>query len=145
MFKIIRSYSNSSHTYLQSWEEMTASGLNFLNYVGSLRKNKTAEQDPTIDVTSFEFDRFKRHLSGLLERICRMCITPSDQRSIDVEDTFRIPESVEEEADSPRSVKEKEEEESDWASDFNKSSDVLPRLQRFPGMENINREDLNDS
>lgn len=126
---------------------MTASGLNFLNYVGSLRKNKAAEQDPTIDVTSFGFDRFKRHLSGLLERICRMCKTPSDQRSINAEDTFRIPESVEEEADSPRSVKEEEEneKESDWSSDLNKTSDVLPRLKRFPGMQNINREDLNDS
>lgn len=141
---IVRNFSDSSYTYFQSWEETTASGLNFLNYVGSLRKNKTAEEDPTIDVTPFEFDRFKRHLSGLLERICRMCTTPSDQKSIDVEDTFPIPESVEEEdSDSPRNVKE--EEESDWASDFNKISDILPRLQRFPAMENINREGLNES
>lgn len=117
--------------------------MNFLNYVGSLRKNKKAEEDPTIDVTPFEFDSFKRHLSGLLERISHMCTTPTDQKSIDVEDTFPIPESVEEDADSPRNANE--EEESDWASDFNKISDVLPRLQRFPAMENINREGLKDS
>lgn len=111
-------YFNSSYTYFQSWEEMTAPGLNFLNYVGSLRKNKTAEEDPMIDVKQFEFDRFRRHLSGLLERICRTCKTPLDQRSIDVEDTFPITESVEEEAESLQNVKEKEEEEEQEESDW---------------------------
>lgn len=119
---------------------MTAPGLNFLNYVGPLRKNKNAtiDEDP-IDLAPFDYDRFKRHLTGLLDRISRMCTTPSDQRSMDVDDTFPISESLNEEDDTiNENTKGECEEESEWISDVKQTLDVLPRLQSYPVADQTN-------
>lgn len=98
---------------------MTAAGLNYLNYIGALRKNKNAtiQEDPSIDVTPFEFDRFKRHLTGLLERVSRMSMG---------DDASQKPEAVEEEDDIESNAKK--DEESDWVLDVEKTIEVLPRL-----------------
>lgn len=112
---------------------MTAAGLNILNYMGPLRKNKNApiDTDPALDVAPFDFDRFKRHLTGLLERVGRMSSSSSsgDQKSNDIDDTLA-------EEDDPNELSAEQTiegnapaEESDWCFDVKKTMDVLPRLQ----------------
>lgn len=107
---------------LQSWEEMMATGLNILNYIGPLRKNKNSavDDDPTIDMAQFDFERFKRHLMGLLERVSRMSFN-GDQKVSDIDDTL-----TEEDDENAHTAKQ---EESDWIFDVEKTMDVLPRLQ----------------
>lgn len=102
---------------------MTAAGLNILNYVGPLRKNKsvTADDDPTLDVAPFDFDRFKRHLTGLLERVSRN----GQPKANDIDDTLTEEDDTNELADSTKAPKE---EESDWIFDVKQTMDVLPRL-----------------
>lgn len=102
---------------------MTAPGLNILNYVGPLRKNKNvvADDDQALDVAPFDFDRFKRHLTGLLERVSRN----GDQRSNDIDDTLAEEDDTNESADSSKTTKQ---EESDWIFDVKQTMDVLPRL-----------------
>lgn len=117
--------------FLQSWEEMTAAGLNMLNYMGPLRKNKNtpADDDPSIDVAPFDFERFKRHLTGLLERVSRL-LTQNDQKTNgndnDTDDTLAEEDDTVDSIDNPMAIKE---EQSDWIFDVQKTMDVLPRLQ----------------
>lgn len=104
---------------------MTAAGLNILNYMGPLRKNKNtaaADDDPAIDVTPFDFERFKRHLTGLLERVSRL-LTNGDQKGNDIDETLA------EEDDAADDSKASKEEQSDWIFDVEQTLDVLPRLQ----------------
>lgn len=106
---------------------MTAAGLNSLNYIGPLRKNKNAatdQQDLTLDVTPFEFERFKRHLNGLLDRASRMI--DGEQK----DDT--LPEEDDNAIDASEMPKAAPAEESDWIFDVKKNLDVLPRLQNNP-------------
>lgn len=109
---------------------MTATGLNSLNYIGPLRKNKNAavDDDLTLDVTPFEFERFKRHLSGLLERVSRILATNGEQNVNDVGET--LPEEDDNATDASEMQKNTEAEESDWIFDVKKTMDVLPRLQK---------------
>lgn len=115
---------------------MTAAGLNSLNYIGPLRKNKNAatDEDLTLDVAPFEFDRFKRHLNGLLERVSRMIATNGEQKSIEIDDTLREEDDdgATEASDMPKTASA---EESDWVFDVKKNLDVLPRLQNHPDAE----------
>ena len=119
--------------FVQCWEEMTAAGLNSLNYIGPLRKNKSAaiDEDLTLDVTPFEFERFKRHLNGLLDRASRMITTNGEQKSTELDDTL-----PEEEDDNANETSEMPNsgtaEESDWVFDVKKNLDVLPRIQNNP-------------
>lgn len=101
---------------------MTAAGLNILNYVGPLRKNKnaTADDDPTLDVAPFDFIRFKRHLTGLLERVSR-----SGNANDISDDTLAEEDDANESVDNSKAPKE---EESDWIFDVKQTMDVLPRL-----------------
>ncbi|XP_055320368.1 protein PTHB1 [Sitodiplosis mosellana] len=116
----------------QSWEEMTAAGLNILNYVGPLRKNKNAatDDDPTLDVAPFDFDRFKRHLTGLLERVSRS----GGPKANDIKDTLTEEDDVIESTDNSKPPKE---EESDWIFDVKQTMNILPRLSL---QTNINDE-----
>lgn len=102
---------------------MTAAGLNILNYVGPLRKNKTVaiDNDPTLDVAPFDFDRFKRHLSGLLERVSRS----GNQKGNNIDDTLTEEDDTNELADNSTAPNE---EESDWIFDVKQTMDVLPKL-----------------
>lgn len=106
---------------------MNASGLNVLNYVGPLRKNKNAstDDDPALDLAPFEFDRFKRHLTGVLERVSRMS-AKDDQKTADIDETLAEEDDNIEAADSSTAPKP---EESDWTFDVKQTMDVLPRLQ----------------
>lgn len=120
---------------LQCWEEMTAAGLNSLNYIGPLRKNKNAtiDEDPTLDVAPFEFDRFKRHLNGLLDRVSRMITTNGEQKPNDVDET--LAEEDDNATDASELPKTTRAEESDWIFDVKKNMDVLPRLQHHPDVD----------
>lgn len=110
---------------------MTAAGLSVLNYMGPLRKYKNAptDDDPTVDVSPFEFERFKRHLSGLLERVSRIA-TNGESRGNDTDDTLREEDDTNETAEHSKAIKE---EESDWVFDVKQTMDVLPRLQSSAG------------
>lgn len=113
---------------------MTAAGLNILNYIGPLRKNKNgaADEDLTFDKTPFEFDRFKRHLNGLLERLSRMVASSStnDHKSFDSDETIQEQPLKEEDdtAENNENSTPQIEEESDWVFDVKQAMDVLPRL-----------------
>lgn len=78
----------------QSWEEITAPALDMLNHNGPLRKNQNAsiEEQPNFAVTSLDFVRFKRHLSSLMDRICRLVANNSNNSTpaapIDDSDDF---------------------------------------------------------
>lgn len=119
----------------QCWEEMTAAGLNSLNYIGPLRKNKSAavDEDPTLDVAPFEFDRFKRHLNGLLDRVSRMITTNGEQKPNDVDET--LAEEDDNATDASDQAKAARTEESDWIFDVKKNMDHLPRLQHHPEVD----------
>lgn len=105
---------------------MTAAGLNILNYVGPLRKNKNApaDDDPALDVTPFDFERFKRHLTGLLERVSRM--STNGEKVNDIDDTLTEEDDTTESIDNTKTTIKPEE--SDWTFDVKKTMDVLPRL-----------------
>lgn len=125
---------------LQNWEEMTAPAFNVLNYIGALRKNKhaTVEESSPVDIGPFEFDRFKRHMQGLLERACRLAgnRTASIDKDDVMESALSANEALEEEedigeaetADAAESTPNKAEEESDWTCDVKQTMDLLPRL-----------------
>lgn len=58
----------------QTWEETTNDSLDRLNHIGALRKNKNAIDDnPSYAATSLDITKYKRRLSSLLERVCRLC------------------------------------------------------------------------
>lgn len=127
---------------------MTAPGLNYLNYVGALRKNKNAtiDEEPSVDVTPFEFDRFKRHLTSLLERVSRM--STNDHKASGSDDMSSVPEPVAEEDDSAiesaNGIKpKKKDEESDWVFDVEKTIDALPRLVDDTDYTNDNNTNSN--
>lgn len=111
---------------------MTAAGLNILNYVGPLRKNKnaTADDDPALDVAPFDFGRFKRHLTGLLERVSR---SGNPKANDIVADTLAEEDDVNETVDNSKAPKQ---EESDWIFDVKQTMDVLPRLSVQTNDEN---------
>lgn len=132
---------------------MVASGLNYINYVGALRKNKTAKEEDviSIDVTPFDFERFKRHFSGLLDRISHIS---SDSASND--EGFTRHESLEEvdeeesgvanerrasvdEANSKSKAK-KARNESEWVSDVQKMMNILPKLADIHDTETTGTE-----
>lgn len=101
---------------------MIAAGLNVLNYVGPLRKNKNvqADNDPSLDMAPFDFERFKRHLTGLLERVSR-------QKSDGIDETLPEEDGTTESGDNSKPTNEQEE--SDWIFDVVQTMDILPRLQ----------------
>lgn len=104
---------------------MTAAGLNILNYMGPLRKNKNApvDDDPALDVTPFDFERLKRHLTGLLERVSRISMSGDHK---DIDDTLTEEDDTNETTDNTKTTNKQEE--SDWIFDVQKTMDVLPRL-----------------
>lgn len=124
---------------MQNWEEMTAPAFDALNRIGPLRKNKnsTMEENTTIDIVPFEFERFKRHLHGVLDRLCRLAATDNRTGSVDKDDAldnvFSANDALEEEeddaiAEDTESALNKTEEESDWVCDVKETMNLLPRL-----------------
>lgn len=119
---------------LQNWEEMTAPAFDVLNCTGPLRKNKQSTLDDisVIDRSSFEFERFKRHVTGVLERLCRL--TSSENRIGTVDTDGDALEEEEDDdtaiaaAEDTESPSNKTEEESDWICDVKQTMDLLPRL-----------------
>lgn len=127
---------------IQYWEEMTAPAFDVLNCIGPLRKNKNSTMDDisTIEINPFEFERFKRHLHGVLERLCRL--TASDNRAgttdanDSMENLFSADDTLKEEdddaatatKDDTESTPNNTEEESDWICDVKQTMDLLPRL-----------------
>ncbi|KAJ6643752.1 hypothetical protein Bhyg_08717, partial [Pseudolycoriella hygida] len=59
---------------INTWEETTNDSLDRLNHIGALRKNKNAtiEEHTSYATTSMDVSKYKRRLSTLLERVCRM-------------------------------------------------------------------------
>lgn len=106
-----------------------AAGFNILSYVGPLRKNKNApvDDDPVLDVTPFDFERFKRHMIGLLERVSRMS-TINDQKLNDIDDTLTEEITEEDTNESLDAEKTPKQEESDWVFDVKQTMENLPRL-----------------
>lgn len=58
----------------KNWEETTNDSIDRLNHIGALRKNKNASVDDNLSyaATSLDINRYKRRLSALLERVCRL-------------------------------------------------------------------------
>lgn len=128
---------------LQNWEEMTAPAFDALNHIGPLRKNQHSTLDDinTIDICPFEFDRFKRHLQGILERLCRLAASDNNRTSTNIMDdslekVISTNDTVEEEEDNVAAATTEDidphphgmEEESDWVCDVKRTMDLLPRL-----------------
>lgn len=116
---------------------MTAPALDMINLIGPLRKNKNSaiDEDPTYDVNPFEYDRFKRHLLGLLERVCRLCVqSSSEQKASDptddsLENMISVAETLGEEEDGEATAANNQlEEESDWVCDVKQTMDILPQI-----------------
>lgn len=64
-----------SYDWIQySWEEITWPSLELLNYSGPLKKNKnvTIDDRPTICMSDFDLNRFKKQLASLCDRITRL-------------------------------------------------------------------------
>lgn len=127
---------------MQNWEEKTAPAFDALNHMGPLRKNKHSPIDDinTFDTSPFEFERFKRHLHGVLERLCRLAAIENRAGTLDMDDSlenvFSADEALKEEEDDVAIAKNadiepspnKTEEESDWICDVKRTMDLLPRL-----------------
>lgn len=124
---------------MQSWEEMTAPAFDALNRIGPLRKNKhsSMEEITTVDIAPFEFERFKRHLNGVLDRLCRSAASENRIGAVDKDDAldnvFSASDALEEEEDDAavedtESPTNKAEEESDWVCDVKETMNLLPRL-----------------
>lgn len=127
---------------MQSWEEMTAPAFDVLNRIGPLRKNKNSAMDDTdtIDFSSFEFERFKRHLHVVLERVCRLAASENQAGSLDTDESlehvFSTDDALKEEDDDAAIAEiedtelptNKTEEESDWICDVKSTMNLLPRL-----------------
>lgn len=120
---------------------MSAVGLNILNYTGPLKKkekNGVIDDDPTLDVAPFEFERFKRHLAGLLERVSRHS---GDQKANRISETLPEEDDINESAiDNSKATNE---EESDWIFDVKQTMDILPRLQN--NVDNIDESSAKSS
>lgn len=127
---------------MQNWEELTAPAFDALNRLGPLRKSKhsTIEDISTNDINPFQFERFKRHLHGILDRLCRFAATENRTGAVDagdsLENIFSEDDALEEEGDDAvnSEIENKElppskpEEESDWVCDVKQTMDLLPRL-----------------
>lgn len=127
---------------MQNWEEMTTPAFDALSRVGPLRKNKHLSMDDisTVDIIPFDFERFKRHLNGILERLCRFVSSENRSGAIDTDDSLQnilyVDDTLEEEEDDAtnvanediESLPNKVEEESDWICDVKQTMDLLPRL-----------------
>lgn len=90
---------------------MLCGPLELLSYSGILRKNKGAslKENLSFNVASFDFDRVRRHLISLLERLCR--IAQKGINAVDVEESSNL---------APT-----QEEESDWVYDVEKTKEML--------------------
>lgn len=127
---------------MQNWEELTAPAFDALNHLGPLRKNKnsTIEDISTNDISPFQFERFKRHLHGVLDRVCRLAASDKRTGTLDagdsLENIFSEDYALEEEEDDPANAEignkdllpKKSEEESDWVCDVKQTMEILPRL-----------------
>lgn len=122
---------------MQNWEESTALAFDVLNLIGPLSKNKysTKEDISNIDVSSFEFQRFQRHIQSVLERICRLTASTCSFATSDLSERY-LDETLEEEENNETVIATEEsalpqnklEEESDWVYDVQKTMDLLPRF-----------------
>lgn len=101
---------------VQAWEETTNDSLDRLNHIGPLRKNKHASIDdnPSYATTSLDINRYKRRLSALLERVCRLCLKKDNSQD---EGNLLETDCLEEEENE-------EEHSSDWISDSRPQVDL---------------------
>lgn len=99
----------------KTWEETTNDSLDRLNHIGALRKNKNSsiDENPSYAATSLDINRYKRRLTALLERVCRLC--SKNQNSQD-ENNLLENDLLEEENE--------EEYTSDWISDNRSQLDL---------------------
>ncbi|KAG4078630.1 hypothetical protein HA402_015220 [Bradysia odoriphaga] len=99
-----------------TWEETTNDSLDRLNHIGALRKNKNASVDdhPTYAATTLDISRYKRRLSALLERVCRLCSKKDNSQD---ENNLLETDCLEEEENE-------EENKSDWVNDSQPQVDL---------------------
>lgn len=116
----------------QHWEEMTSSALDMMNRIGPLARSKQNASGDTfnMDQEPFNFDRFKRHLNGLIERCCRIAsadgkINADTDQSID---NITVDTLKEEDDEHIVTDSNKAEESSEWTCDVKKTMELLPRL-----------------
>lgn len=127
------------------WEEVVASGLNYINCTGALRKHKNGNITDvnTVGVTPFDFSRLKRHLHGVLDRISYINtgVDMSDVKSDDLHKNQSVQEEeegnvmegdaqienggcIETGSDNKRELKNT----SEWVYDVEKMVNILPKL-----------------
>lgn len=116
----------------QHWEAMTSSSLDMMNRVGPLARGKqnAAEDILNVDQEPFNFDRFKRHLNGLIERCCRKASADGKSNADTTDSLDNVTEDILKEEDDEHIVTDsnKAEESSEWICDVQQTMELLPRL-----------------
>lgn len=120
----------------QSWEELTSAPIDAQNCIGPLRKvNSSVDDLVQFDVSTLDMSRFKRHLSALLDRACRLASKSSSERKPDGEDAgagsepFSKPGNVFDQDENDTILEGGVEEESDWINNVKQTvEDLLPQL-----------------
>lgn len=77
-----------------------------LNHIGPLRKNKNTalDENPSFAITSLDVNRYKRHFTSLLERVCRMAANVGQSGTTETDDdTIEEKHEIEEEQEPPTS------------------------------------------
>lgn len=107
-----------------------------LNHIGPLKKSKSVsfEENQAVDSSTLNFDRFKRHLTGLLDRVCRLAAKGEDIKGISdqsVDDLNEITNEDNSQEQNPTNLEDENflEEESDWISEVKETTDaIVPQL-----------------
>lgn len=100
--------------------------------MGPLRKNKnTPLENALIEISVFNFERFKRHLTSLLERVCRLAQSQDTKQNLsqandpnDTQTEHILNDVIEKDLDENKIV----EEESDWINDVKQTSSVFTQF-----------------
>lgn len=111
----------------QCWEEMVAPAFESMHRFGFLSKNKTNDVSVVGDIDPFEFNRFKRHFVGVLERLCRLCIRSSNAADADESTDNNLKDELNEEDEQMTNI-DTAPEESEWTCNVEKTMEMLPRL-----------------
>lgn len=106
-----------------SWEEITWPSLEFLNNTGPLKKNKnsTIDDRPSITLTEFDLNRFKKQFASLCDRVTRLSSSTSGGTNT-IHSASDINRSGDDSHSNDQIINEKDEDEiknetSDWLND----------------------------
>lgn len=115
--------------FFQSWEEVMAPSMEMLNYIGPLRKHKhgALDDNPSFVVGTLDLNRFKRHFSSLVERVCRLSNSSGDNHETDKLSRDNVDDYGNSVVAGIQEEPEQVDETSDWIDQGN-SSDIVPSV-----------------